>query len=101
MKILFLVMFLFLAGCASEPPVYIDRPVEVEVPVIVPPPEPFEIKEPFLPIELLEPEHIDEPSKIAIAYVKSVIILQSYANRLQCTLDTYRTTTKKMCKDGK
>jgi len=96
--ILLLLALIALVGCATEPEiVYVDRPVQVDVPVIIPTPEPLIIKKPFLPIELLVEKNIVEPSEIAKAYVKSLIILQDYANSLQCALDAYRITTIKQC----
>lgn len=98
MAILACVCALVIAGCATDEVIWRDRPVEVLVPVPVPAPEAPEIKEPFLPIWLLEGQSIGQPELIAKAYVKSIIILQEYANTLQCALDAYRETTQKMCR---
>jgi len=98
MKVLLLSLFLVLMGCATEPKIiFVPQPVEVKVPVIVPPPEPLKINEPFLPIWLLEPENIINKDKIAKYYVKTVLLLQTYSNQLQCSLDAYR--EEKLCKE--
>jgi hypothetical protein len=97
--VMLIIVAMLMVGCATERIVYVDRPVEVLVPVPVDPPEPMPVNEPFLPVWLLGPENISDPDKIAIAYVKSLIILESYANRLQCALDTYRKETPKLCKN--
>ena len=92
------VIFLVLGGCTTTPEIkYVDRPVRVEIMVPAEIPEPPIINEPFLPIELLIPENITDPDKIARYYVKSVQLLKTYAAMLQCALDAYRTETEPQC----
>lgn len=90
---------LILAGCATEPEIkYIDRPVRVEIMVPADIPEPPVINRPFLPIELLKPENITDPDKVARYYVKSIRLLETYSAQLQCALDAYRTESEPQCK---
>jgi hypothetical protein len=102
MKIILLVMVLILSGCAGTQTVveYVDRPVEVFIAVPTPVPEPAIINEPFLPIVLLKEENINDPDVIAKYYVKTVILLNNYANTLQCQIDSYRTESLPQCKNG-
>jgi hypothetical protein len=97
-SVLFGVILVFMAGCSQAPVIkYVDRPVQVEIMVPADIPEPPVINRPFLPIELLQPENIVDPDKIARYYVKSVRLLETYAAQLQCALDAYRTESEAQC----
>jgi hypothetical protein len=98
--IILAVLMAFLTACAAPPIIeYVDRPYPVEVIVVAPIPEPPVIKTAFLPIWLLEPEHIDNPDTVSLYYVKSVKMLQTKNNQLQCALDGYRTETEPQCQN--
>lgn len=93
-----IILILMGASCQTKEVIkYVDRPYEVKVPVVIPIPEPPTINNPFLPLWLLRPENIQDPDIIAKYYVKSVYLLESQVDKLQCALDAYRTETPKMC----
>lgn len=97
-SVLFGVIVLFMAGCSTTPEIkYVDRPIQVEIMVPAEIPEPPVINRPFLPIQLLKPENITDPDKVARYYVKSIRLLETYAAQLQCALDAYRTDTEPQC----
>jgi hypothetical protein len=90
-----------LSACGGNPTrvEYVDRPVEVFIPVPAEIPEPAIIKEPFLPIWLLTEENKNDPDLIAKYYVKTVKLLQTHSNLLQCQIDAYRTESEPQCKE--
>jgi hypothetical protein len=92
------IMLLFLGACVSDPVIkYVDRPIQVEIMVPADIPEPPSITRPFLPVRLLTEENITDPDKIAKYYVKSLYLMENYADKLQCALDAYRTETAPQC----